>query len=116
MTTAILERTNEIGLIKALGATQQDVLRLFLGEAVGIGLLGGACGVLLGGLAGALLDGLGRNYLISQGVPEAFSVALPPWLFLMILTLTTLVGGLSGLAPSLRAARLAPVVALKARR
>ena len=116
MTTAILERTNEIGLMKALGATQQDVLRLFLGEAVGIGLLGGTCGVLLGGLAGGLLDGLGRNYLISQGAPEAFSVALPPWLFLVVLTLTALVGGLSGLAPSLRAARLAPVVALKARR
>ena len=116
MTTAILERTQEIGLIKALGATQQDVLRLFLGEAVGIGLLGGACGVLLGGLAGALLDGLGRDYLIANGAPEAFSVALPPWLFLATLVLTTLVGGLAGLAPSLRAARLAPVVALKARR
>jgi putative ABC transport system permease protein len=116
LTTAILERTNEIGLMKALGATQQDVLRLFLGEAVGIGLLGGTCGVLLGGVAGVLLDGLGRNYLISQGAPEAFSVTLPPWLFLVVLTLTALVGGLSGLAPSLRAARLAPVVALKARR
>jgi putative ABC transport system permease protein len=116
MTTSILERTREIGLMKALGASQTDVLRLFLGEAAGIGLLGGACGVLMGGMAGVLIDHFGRTYLISHGAPQSLSVSLPLWLFIGTVLFTALVGGLSSLYPSIKASNLTPIIALKQRR
>lgn len=116
MTTAVLERTREIGLMKALGADQSDVLRLFLGEAILVGLLGGIFGVLSGGVLGWMIDHFGRSYLVSQGAPQSLSVSLPMWLFLVTLIMTAMLGGLSGLYPAVKASRLAPIVALKQRK
>jgi putative ABC transport system permease protein len=115
MTTVVLERTREIGLMKALGASRWDVLRLFLGEAVSIGLLGGGLGALFGASAGLAVDRVGKAYLIAQGAPSSLSVDLTPWLFAGSLFGAALVAGLAGLAPALRASRLQPVMALKQR-
>jgi putative ABC transport system permease protein len=117
MTMSILERTREIGLMKAIGATNQDVLSIFLGEAAGIGFVGGIGGVLLGLLGGELINIFGRVYLAGQDASmyggSGISVSTPPWLILFALVFSTLIGLLSGLYPALRAASLVPVKALK---
>ncbi len=119
MTMAILERTREIGLMKAVGATNRDVLSIFLGEAAGIGFIGGVGGVLLGVLAGKLINVLGSVYMAGQttasyGSPGVgISVVTPAWLILFAIAFSTLIGLLSGLYPALSAANLVPVEALK---
>lgn len=118
MTMAILERTREIGLMKAIGATNRDVLSIFLGEAAGIGFVGGLGGVIIGWLAGQGINVLAIVYLAGQaaqqgGVPPSAAVFTPLWLPVFALAFATLIGLLSGLYPALRAATMIPVLALK---
>ncbi len=114
MTMAILERTREIGLMKAIGATNKDVLSIFLGEAAGIGFIGGLGGVIIGWGASWLL-----NTVVSAYMPATpyggtqLATSTPLWLPVFALVFATLVGIVSGLYPSLRAATLVPVNALK---
>ncbi len=118
MAMAILERTREIGLMKAIGATNRDVLTIFLGEAAGIGFLGGIGGVALGWLAGQGVNAVVLPALASRAAqwgsppPEA-AVYTPVWLPGFAIVFATLIGLLSGLYPALRAANLVPVIALK---
>ena len=118
MAMAILERTREIGLMKAIGATNKDVLTIFLGEAAGIGFIGGLGGVLLGWSAGQVINVLALSYLAGQsaqqgGPPPSTAVFTPLWLPIFALVFSTLIGLLSGLYPALRAATMVPVTALK---
>jgi putative ABC transport system permease protein len=118
MTMSILERTREIGLMKAVGATNRDVLAIFLGEAAGIGFLGGLGGVIIGWLAGQGLNVIAIVYLASQagqqgGPPPSVAVYTPVWLPLFALIFSILIGMMSGLYPALRAATMIPVLALK---
>lgn len=118
MAMAILERTREIGLMKAIGATNRDVLSVFLGEASGIGFIGGLGGVMLGWVGGQLINVIALSYLAGQaaqqgGPPPSMAVFTPVWLPVFALVFATLVGFLSGLYPALRAATLVPVDALK---
>lgn len=118
MAMSILERTREIGLMKAVGATNRDVLALFLGEAAGIGFLGGLGGVTIGWLAGQGINVLAIVYLASQasqqgGPPPSVAVYTPIWLPLFALIFSTIIGMISGLYPALRAATMIPVQALK---
>lgn len=118
MAMAILERTREIGLMKAVGATNRDVLSVFLGEAGGIGFIGGAGGVALGWSAGQVINVLALAYLAQQaaetgGPPPTIAVFTPLWLPAFVLIFATLIGLISGLYPALRAATLIPVLALK---
>jgi putative ABC transport system permease protein len=122
MTMAIYERTREIGLMKAVGATNRDVMSVFLAEAGGIGLLGGIGGVLLGVGLGALIDLIASTYLAAQAVQQSGVAAAdvhislihtPLWLPLFAVMFAALVGVASGLYPAMRAAALDPVAALK---
>ena len=118
MAMAILERTREIGLMKAVGATNRDVLSVFLGEAGGIGFIGGAGGVALGWSAGQVINVLALAYLAQQaaetgGAPPTIAVFTPLWLPIFVLIFATFIGLISGLYPALRAATLIPVLALK---
>ncbi len=102
MTMAVTERTAEIGLLRALGAQERQVLTLFLGEAMLLSALGGLGGLLLG---------IG----IAQGLHLLFP-AMPvhtPWLFAILAELSAVSIGLAaGVMPARHAARLDPVEAL----
>jgi putative ABC transport system permease protein len=118
MAMSILERTREIGLMKAVGATNRDVLAIFLGEAAGIGFIGGLGGVIIGWLAGQGINVIAIVYLANQsgqmgGAPPSVAVYTPVWLPLFALIFSTFIGMLSGLYPALRAANMIPVLALK---
>src|SRR5690606_27384112 len=85
MTMAILERTREIGLMKAVGANNRHVLAIFLGEAAGIGFLGGLGGVLISWALGQVLNVLVISYMAGQavetgGLPPTSAVITPLWL------------------------------------
>lgn len=118
MTMAILERTKEIGLMKAMGATNKDVLSIFLGEAAGIGFVGGLGGVILGWGASGVLNAVAISYFASQassggGMLPTGAASTPFWLPIFALVFATVIGLISGLFPALRAASLVPVTALK---
>jgi putative ABC transport system permease protein len=118
MAMAILERTREIGLMKAVGATNRDVLTVFLGESAGIGFLGGIGGVILGWSLGQVINVLATAYLAGQaaqqgGPPPGTAATTPLWLPISALFFATIIGLISGLYPALRAATLIPVIALK---
>jgi putative ABC transport system permease protein len=110
---AILERRREIGIMKAVGASDEDVRGLFFAEAGAMGLVGGASGVALGWLIGRVIN-FGTNfYLRRQGFPPEHIWAVPLWLVIFALGFAFVVSLLSGLYPAARAAKLDPVQALR---
>lgn len=126
MTMAILERTREIGLMKAVGATDRDVLTIFLFEAGLVGLLGGLAGLGISFLVQNLVNQAVSNLPQDAGsggglifLPVDLSqiggklVVIPTDLALFALALATFVGVAAGLYPALRAARMTTVLALK---
>jgi putative ABC transport system permease protein len=110
---AILERRREIGIMKAIGASDQDVKRLFFAEAGAMGILGGIVGVALGWMIGQIIN-FGTNiYLKSQSIPPEHFWAVPWWLVLFAIGFSLIVSLISGLYPAGRAAQLDPVQALR---
>ncbi|MFZ5697399.1 MAG: ABC transporter permease [Pseudomonadota bacterium] len=104
MTTALAERRQEIGLLRALGCTRRQLLTLFLGESIALATLGGLLGlVLLAVLIGLLMVG-------APGLP----LAPQPFYLLLALALSALVGALAGIWPAWQAAQVDPIDALRA--
>ncbi len=117
MAMAILERTREIGIMKAIGATNRNILSIFLGEAAGIGFVGGLGGTALGWGVSAVLNVIVKSYYAGQAaggsIPPSIVTDTPFWLPVFTLAFATVIGLISGLYPALRAATLVPVDALK---
>jgi putative ABC transport system permease protein len=103
MVISVLERRAEIGLRRSQGATRGHIRMQFFGEALLLALLGGGSGILIGWLVTAV-------YAHLQGWP----VDIPLWVPAGGMSATLLIGGLAGLYPAIRAARLAPTEALSA--
>ncbi len=110
---AILERRREIGVLKALGATDGDVKSLFFAEASAMGLFGGVFGVAFGWLIGRALTFGASFYLRNQGLPSVNISYVPWWLALGAVGFAILVSLAAGLYPAARAAKLNPVEALR---
>ena len=110
---AILERRREIGILKALGATDGDVKSLFFAEAAAMGFFGGILGVAGGWLIGRALT-LGTTiYLKRQDLPNVQISSVPWWLALSAVGFAVVVSLAAGLYPAARAAKLNPVEALR---
>jgi putative ABC transport system permease protein len=110
---AILERRREIGIMKAIGASDGDVKGLFFAEAGVMGVFGGFVGVALGWAIGRVIN-VGTNvYLKRQHFPPEQIWFVPWWLVLGAIAFAIVVSLLSGLYPASRAARLDPVQALR---
>jgi putative ABC transport system permease protein len=110
---AILERRREIGIMKAIGASDGDIKKLFFAEAGAMGILGGIVGVALGWAIGQVIN-LGTNvYLKRQSFPPEHFWSVPWWLIAFAMLFSFLVSLAAGLYPAGRAARLDPVQALR---
>jgi putative ABC transport system permease protein len=110
---SILERTREIGVMKAIGASDQDVGRIFLIEAALIGLIGGVFGVMLGWAVGRVINRGANYYLQSQGAPTANMFLIPWWLVGGAIAFALIVSLVAGSFPAMRASRLDPIQALR---
>ena len=113
MTIALLERTQEIGIMKALGASRRDIWKMFLAESVIIGFLGGGVGIIIGYM-GKFVFNLGLNTLASSMGGQQIDLFYTPVQFvLFIMFFSTTVGIITGLYPAKRASQLNPLEALR---
>jgi putative ABC transport system permease protein len=106
MTMSVLERTREIGIRKAIGASHRQIVGHFLGESAFIGFLGGATGLVLGWIAAVVV-----NALMEKSGTVLFLVT--PRLAIGAVAFAIILGLASGFYPSFHAARLKPVLALR---
>jgi hypothetical protein len=114
MVMAVYERTREIGILKAIGASPGDIRLLFVTEAALIGLVGGIVGTVGGWLLGLGLNEGILAYLHWQEIPvEGTFFVVTGWLVALALAFAAVVGLLAGLYPAARAARLDPLEALR---
>ena len=113
MVMSILERTREIGIMKAIGGSDADVRKIFLIEASAIGMLGGVAGVLLGWIVGRLINFGANYYIVSQGGTAGNLFSLPIWLIAAAIGFSIFVSLAAGSYPARRAARLDPIQALR---
>ena len=113
MTVMLLERTNEIGIMRSIGVTRKDVRKLFIFEAMIMGFLGGLGGVLLGYLGGFLAN-VGINVLAHYFGGQALDLfSRPTWFIVLIILFSTIIGLLTGVFPAQRAAKINPLEALR---
>jgi len=109
MYTAVLERTKEIGIMKAIGARNSDVLSLFLIESGLLGIAGGIIGIILGGGLSSAIAYLAQTI----GGFKYLEAHFPWWLIIGALAVSFFVGMLAGILPARQAARKSPVDALR---
>lgn len=113
MTISLLERTNEIGIMRALGATRRDIQKLFLIESSLIGLFGGVAGLVLG-LGGGLVFNVVLNIVARALGGNAVSIFYTPfWFVVVVVFSSTVVGFISGFFPARRASGLNTLEALR---
>ncbi len=115
MFTTVLERTREIGIMKAVGAKDRQIMTMFLIEGSLIGLIGGIGGVIIGWLASFPGNRYALRIMEEQGqkpLPETV-FAYPIWLLIAVPIFAMLITTLAAVLPARRAARVEPVIALQ---
>ena len=109
LVVSVVQKQREIGILRAMGATRGQVLRLFLIQGAVVGAIGSIVGLLL---AVALIFLFTRFVLGSDGLP-LFNISLPPGTALQVALVATVCGVLAAIAPARRAARLDPAQAIR---
>jgi lipoprotein-releasing system permease protein len=104
LSVSVVQRTREIGILRAMGITRQKMLRVFLVQGAVLGLCGSAIGSLIGYLLVTVFNTLG---------PGLFVIPISPFLVIAATAVATITGVLSAAVPAQRAARLDPVVAIR---
>ncbi len=113
LTISLLERTRELALMKILGMQRKDITNVFLTESVVIGLTGGILGLILGTLVGRIVNFILNHYAQSLGGEQVSIFYLPISFMVMIILASLIVGILTGLYPSKRAAKINPLDMLR---
>ncbi len=113
MLMSILERTREIGIMKAIGGSEKDIRLIFFTEAAVIGFLGAVFGLLLGWLVTRLANLIANSSLIPNNEMKVNLFYFPEWLILGAIAFSVLISLAAGLYPAFRAARIDPVKALR---
>jgi putative ABC transport system permease protein len=113
MVMSILERTREIGIMKAVGGSDGDIRRIFLIEASAIGFFGGVTGVVLGWIVGRIINFGANVYIQNQGGTAGNLFSLPFWLIGGAIGFSVAISLIAGSYPAARAARLDPIKALR---
>lgn len=113
LTITLLEKTKEVGLMKAIGVKRYDILRMFIYEAVLLGGIGGLGGVIFGWMLAIL-----ANYLVNQvaGLHGGSYIVLfqaSVWFYVVLLGCSFVLGFITGIVPALRASRLNPLDAIR---
>jgi ABC-type lipoprotein release transport system permease subunit len=114
MIMSILERTREIGIMKAIGAEDREIKLIFFLEAAVIGVCGGVVGVIVAWGIDAIANRLAYRFILKpQGASFVDFFSLPPWLSAGAILFALIVSILAALYPAARAARIDPVRALR---
>ena len=109
MFTTVLQRTREIGIMKALGARRKDIMLLFMLESGVYGFIGGLIGILVGVSFALFVETFFAQFL----GPRWLLIEIQPWFLLGSLTFSFLLGCISGLIPAVQAAKMNPVDSLR---
>ena len=114
MFMSVIERTRQIGVLKSLGATSSEVMKLFLTESALLGLIGGIIGVVVGIALSEMISLLGvrMGFFAARG-GGGLQTVVSPEVVLLVIGFSLLIGAVSGLLPARRAAKLQPVEALR---
>lgn len=113
MVMSILERTREIGIMKAIGGSEQEVRMIFFVEALVIGIIGAAAGLALGWIVTRIANLVMNAQLIPEGIEPVNLFYFPLWLIAGAVAFSVLISLAAGLYPASRAARIDPVRALR---
>ena len=113
MTIALLERTEEIGIMKSIGATDGAISVMFVMESAIMGFLGGLGGVAIGLLGGELFNGLVNFIAKKLGGEPVDLFSSPLWFILLIIIFAAVVGFFTGIVPARRASKIDPLDALR---
>jgi len=108
MLVSVTERTREIGIRKAVGASSGDILLQFVVEAIIVTLAGGAVGVLAGVVTARIANG--QDF----GTSSPVTTVVAPWSIFVALGVSVMIGLFFGIYPAFRASRLDPIEALRA--
>ncbi len=113
MTVTLLERTNEIGIMRTIGASSKDIMMMFLGESTLMGFCGGVVGIIMGVSVGKLINFLLNLVAVRMGGVAIKLVIFPIPFLLFIILFSFVMGFLTGLFPARRAASLNPLEAIR---
>ena len=108
MFTSVLEKTKEIGILKALGASEKEIMVMFVIESGLFGLVGGIIGAIIGAAVSLAISGIGLGF-----GPGGATTVVSLQLFVFAVVLSTIIGVVSGIMPARSAAKLKPVEALR---